>query len=33
MPYAEGLAAYEGLRDKKDEYLGVILRYPVAGSR
>ena len=28
MPCAEGLAAYEGLRDKKDEYLGVILRYP-----
>jgi 2-desacetyl-2-hydroxyethyl bacteriochlorophyllide A dehydrogenase len=28
MPFAEGLAAFEGLRDRKDEYLGVLLRYP-----
>ncbi|MCZ7645075.1 MAG: zinc-binding alcohol dehydrogenase [Planctomycetota bacterium] len=28
MPFAEGLRAYEGLRDKPDEYLGVILTYP-----
>ena len=27
MPFAEGLKGYEGLRDKTDEYLGVILTY------
>ncbi|GMV79029.1 MAG: oxidoreductase [Planctomycetota bacterium] len=28
MPFTEGLKAYEGLRDRTDEYLGVILTYP-----
>ena len=27
MPFAEGLKGYQGLRDKTDEYLGVILTY------
>ncbi|MBI3832077.1 MAG: zinc-binding alcohol dehydrogenase [Planctomycetes bacterium] len=27
MPFAEGLRAYEGLRDKTNEFLGVILTY------
>ena len=27
LPYTEGLKAYEGLRDRKDEYLGVLLEY------
>ena len=28
LPYTEGQRAYEGLRDRKDEYLGVLLQYP-----
>lgn len=28
LPYTEGQKAYEGLRDRKDEYLGVLLEYP-----
>ena len=27
LPYTEGQKAYEGLRDRKDEYLGVLLEY------
>lgn len=27
LPYTEGQQAYEGLRDKKDEFLGVLLEY------
>ena len=27
LPYTEGQTAYEGLRDRKDEYLGVLLDY------
>ena len=27
LPYMEGQRAYEGLRDRKDEYLGVLLEY------
>lgn len=27
LPYTEGQRAYEGLRDRKDEYLGVLLEY------
>ena len=27
LPYTEGQTAYEGLRDRKDEYLGVLLEY------
>lgn len=28
LPYTEGQKAYEGLRDRKDEFLGVLLEYP-----
>ena len=28
LPYTEAQTAYEGLRDRKDEYLGVLLEYP-----
>ena len=28
LPYTEGQRAYDGLRDRKDEYLGVLLEYP-----
>ncbi len=28
LPYTQGQTAYEGLRDRKDEYLGVLLEYP-----
>lgn len=27
LPYTEGQKAYDGLRDKKDEFLGVLLEY------
>ena len=27
LPFTEGQQAYEGLRDKKDEFLGVLLEY------
>lgn len=27
LPYTEGQQAYEGLRDRKDEFLGVLLEY------
>ncbi len=27
LPYTEGQTAYEGLRDRKDEFLGVLLKY------
>ena len=27
LPYTEGQTAYEGLRDRKNEYLGVLLEY------
>ena len=28
LPYTEAQQAYEGLRDRKDEFLGVLLEYP-----